>query len=548
MDNQPAGVLGMGRSRAARTVLALGMAVNLVAGAASLAATKYNYDSKGRLVSVVYDDGKRIDYSYDDAGNRQSVATNATAGNLPPVAGDDAIAVNEGGGPITFDPRVNDTDPNGDAMTVAAAISGARGGVTFTTTSVTYTIQAGRSGPSVDQFVYSVKDTANLADTGVVVVTISNVAPTAVGDSVSSTSAGVDFNAMANDSDAGQDRIFITGLSDPPHGAAYNFGGGTVRYVPDPGYSGSDSFTYTLKDEDGGTATGTISVTVNNFPVAGDDSFLVGQSAFRTVDPRGNDTDPDGQTLTITGKTNGAHGAVTFTATSVTYAPTTGYLGSDTFTYTVSDGAGGVDTASVAITVIANTPPNAVDDTKVAVTAAPSMISPLGNDSDPEGQYQTVIATSSPAHGTTTINSFGTVITYTSSAGFTGTDSFTYTIQDTAGATDTATITVTVNATNSPPNAVNDSLEAFGYFGATASGTLDVRLNDTDPEGNPLTITGLTNGTKGTTTLLSNGSVYYFTNTTTAMGADSFTYTISDGAGGTDTATVNVWITKESPE
>lgn len=90
-------------------------------------------------------------------------------------------------------------------------------------------------------------------------------------------------------------------------------------------------------------------------PNAVNDSITTAAGVANTFDPRTNDTDPDGDPLTITGKTNGAHGTVTYTSTSVTYTPAAGYSGSDSFTYTISDGRGGTDTATVTVTVTGGT-------------------------------------------------------------------------------------------------------------------------------------------------------------------------------------------------
>lgn len=66
-----------------------------------------------------------------------------------------------------------------------------------------------------------------------------------------------------------------------------------------------------------------------------------------------NDTDANGDALTITGVTQGAHGTVAYTPTGVTYTPNAGWTGTDTFTYTISDGYGGTDTATVTVAVVA---------------------------------------------------------------------------------------------------------------------------------------------------------------------------------------------------
>lgn len=543
---------------AAAAVLALG-----IAGEATAAARHY-YDSQGRLVSIVYDDGKRITYTYDDAGNREAVVTAATAGNLPPEGANDYISVNEGASAYTFYPRTNDTDPEGGSKIMAATTNGDKGTTSFAATSVTYTLRAGVSGakaasspPSADatrdSFVYTVRDTANAYDTVVVEVVINNVAPNAVNDSRTVTKNGfVDIPVMANDTDAGQDAIEVISNTTPTHGMALNLGNGIIRYLPTANYTGSDSFVYTLRDEDGATDTATVSLTVsavNNPPVAGDDAIVVAISGSQVFDPRGNDTDADGNSLTVTARTNGAHGTVAYTGTSLTYTPTTGYSGEDTFTYTISDGVGGTDTANVYVNVIANSPPDAVNDSRSALTATASTFDPRSNDSDADGDILTITAVSTPAHGTVTIQSpttTGSAVRYTSAGGYTGSDSFTYTVRDPAGATDTATVTMAVSNTNTAPVAVDDTLSVDGYTGQILVASVNAAANDTDVDGQTLTITAKTNGTKGTVAIVGN-ALSYTTNNTTAVGSDSFTYTISDGAGGTDSGTVNVTITRESP-
>jgi len=532
----------------------------LAAAPAATAATQYKYDAQGRLISVIYDNGDRIDYRYDQAGNRTTVVTATSVRNLPPAANTNPVtlSVNEGSGAASVTtPEAKFTDPDNTTLQldISGVTQGARGVVAFTTGSsttngsVSYDVNTGVSGPSTDSFVYSAKDPAGLYATTVVTVTINNVAPTANGDAVTiNKNTAVNIAVLANDTDPGLDPLHLGAITSVSHGTATPLADGTVNFTPDAGFSGAASFRYRAVDEDGVTSTSTalVSVTVNNVnnpPVANDDTFWAQVSTARTVDPRTNDDDADGNALTITAKTNGSHGTVTFTSTSVTYTPTTGYTGPDTFTYTISDGAGGTDTGTVLVNVIANTAPDAVNDSKNVAVSTPSTFDPRANDTDAENQSLTITAKTNPSHGAVVINTFGISVTYTPTTGYTGADSFTYTIADIAGATDTATVSLTV-AANTAPNAVDDDLEAVGPFGSSAVGSVDVLANDTDAEGNTLTITGTTNGTKGTVSFVG-GTITYTTNTGSSIGADTFTYTISDGAGGTDTATVHVSITRE---
>ena len=121
--------------------------------------------------------------------------------------------------------------------------------------------------------------------------------------------------------------------------------------TPDANYSGSDSFTYNISDGNGGVDQGTVSITVthvNQAPTANPDSKTLLENAGSTpIDVLANDTDPDGDTLTVTGVSNPPHGTATVDgdAGGVHYTPDANYSGSDSFTYNISDGNGGVDRA-----------------------------------------------------------------------------------------------------------------------------------------------------------------------------------------------------------
>src|SRR5262249_12697385 len=148
-----------------------------------------------------------------------------------------------------------------------------------------------------------------------------------------------------------------------------SFTGSNVTFTPNAGFVGTTTFTYTISDGNGGTATATVTVTVtdeNDPPDARDDSFTVAEdSGATTLDVLANDTfAPDvGETLTLTAVTQPASGTVTFTATGVTFTPAPNFNGVVTFSYTISDGRGGTDTATVTVNVTpVNVPPDAVDD------------------------------------------------------------------------------------------------------------------------------------------------------------------------------------------
>jgi hypothetical protein len=175
----------------------------------------------------------------------------------------------------------------------------------------------------------------------------------------------------------------------------------------------------------------------------------------------------------------------------------------------------------------------------VAATTAentPVVIDVLANDHDPDGDPLTVVGLTQPANGSAALNPDQTV-TYTPTAGFIGADGFTYTVADPHGATDSATVTVTVEAANRAP-------VAGDVAATTAENTpvvIDVLANDHDPDGDPLTVVGLTQPANGSAALNPDQTVTY-TPTAGFIGTDDFTHTIADPHGATDSATVTVTV------
>jgi VCBS repeat-containing protein len=193
-------------------------------------------------------------------------------------------------------------------------------------------------------------------------------------------------------------------------------------------------------------------------------------------------------------------------------------------------------------------PPDANDDAYSTTedtalhVAAPGV---LTNDTDAEGDSITAGNASDPANGSVTLNADGS-FDYTPDADFFGTDTFTYTANDTHSDSPAATVTITVTGVNDPPVATDDTPSVSED---STGSTVDVLGNDTDADPDTLAVTAVdTTGTTGTVT--NNGTdVTYDPNgqfeglTTGQTDTDTFTYTVSDGHGGTDTATVTVTIT-----
>jgi Ca2+-binding RTX toxin-like protein/streptogramin lyase len=146
----------------------------------------------------------------------------------------------------------------------------------------------------------------------------------------------------------------VVSWTQPAHGVS-SCAGAYCYYTPDGGYFGADSFTYTIEDGRGASATGTIAVTVeaNRTPRPADDTVRVAKDLPYALNVFANDTDPDGDALELVSSGDPAHGSVSCTAAGIcTYASDTGYVGGDTFTYTVRDPSGKTAFAAVYVTVV----------------------------------------------------------------------------------------------------------------------------------------------------------------------------------------------------
>lgn len=181
----------------------------------------------------------------------------------------------------------------------------------------------------------------------------------------------------------------------------------------------------------------------NSAPTANNDSAATQESSPVVIDVLANDSDPDGDSLTLSAVAPGANGTATVnTNGTITYQPKLGFVGTDSFVYTVSDGNGGSDSATVTVTVTAtpNSAPVAVDDSASTPKSSSVTITVLGNDYDPDGDALAVIGVTQGTKGSVRINADGTV-TYTAAKNFNSTDSFSYTISDGNRST-SATVTV----------------------------------------------------------------------------------------------------------
>ena len=188
---------------------------------------------------------------------------------------------------------------------------------------------------------------------------VANVAPTANAD-LATTSFGtaVTIPVLANDTDPNGDALTITGVSNPIGGTATVIGGTTITYQPNAGFAGTGSFSYSISDGHGGSASASVTVVVlpqpNQPPVANFDSATTSVGVGVTIPVLANDSDPNGDPLTVTSVTSVVGGSAAINAgNTITYTPAAGFSGTGSFTYSISDGRGGTASAGVSVTVTA---------------------------------------------------------------------------------------------------------------------------------------------------------------------------------------------------
>lgn len=230
----------------------------------AVAGAAYTYDALGRVISVRFDDGKQIVYSYDAAGNRTQENVSATTLNRAPVAVADAVTLTEDQSAVTLNPRTNDSDPDGNALTLFNAGPGdfGSGALSGGGTTVTYSSTYKRN--AVDKIVYTITDGQGMNTSGEITVTLANLPPVANTDTLTVNFTGAIFSPLSNDTDPGGDTLTVTAVGAAAHGSTSlnTTQANKINYFPTFGYTGPDTFTYTIVDADGAVVNGTVNVTV----------------------------------------------------------------------------------------------------------------------------------------------------------------------------------------------------------------------------------------------------------------------------------------------
>jgi len=266
---------------------------------------------------------------------------------------------------------------------------------------------------------------------------------------------------LDNDEDPDFGTLTVVSTTDPDNGTATINPDGTVTYTPDQDFSGTDSFLTTVANESGRTDVSSATITVapiNDAPVGVDDDATTDEDVAVVVDLIGNDTDPDSGSLTISSLGTPTSGSVIDNGDgTVTYTPNPEFAGSDSFTYSVTDGLLSDDALANITVAVVNDPPVAYDDADATMEGETITIFLLSNDTDPESDPLSISALGTPGSGSVVDNGDGSV-DYTAAMGVFGTDSFTYSVSD-GTSTDDGEVTVTIAAPSSDGDGVSDDTE-----------------------------------------------------------------------------------------
>ena len=431
--------------------------------------------------------------------------------NSPPVANDDRGRSVEFGEFITIQAATllaNDSDPDGDKLTLAAVSGAERGTVSVSGTTITFTHDGASAASEGYAFTYTVSDGNGGTDdahvAGAVTETEANRAPTVSAScDPCEVAPGGEVRLSATASDPDDDPLTYAWTA-PEGGFAGAADGATARWTA-PARTGRVTIRVRVSDGRGGTASADVAVEVADRPPAFKQSvyrfeLLENLDGSRRPVELGRVTaeDPEGDALTyelVSG--DGGRFAIRARDGVVTYVGPGEDFETEPNRYDLvvraRDAFGAEARARVVVTVTdVNDAPEAVDDEAETPEDETVTVDVLANDTDADGDRLRVETVSAAAHGTAAVA--GGAVTYAPEANYHGADRFTYVVSDGRGGTATATVDVTVLPVNDAPEAVDDEAETP----EDETVTVDVLANDTDADGDRLRVETVSAAAHGT--------------------------------------------------
>ncbi|MCG8599662.1 MAG: Ig-like domain-containing protein [Verrucomicrobiales bacterium] len=549
------------------------------------------FDPTGDFDYLGVGESESVTVAYEITDSNGATATSTATflvfgANDVPVAVDDSATTNQDTS-LAIDVTTNDTELDvGDEIIVEGIDQPVRGSVSvnsdnrivFDPGSDFDYLGAGES--EAVTFDYLISDGNGGTDTATVTVVVQGVndpTETTPDEATTDEDTAVVIDVLANDSDPdnNDNPLTVASVDDSglPGDASVTNNGTDVTFHPgtafnDLGVGETETVTFTYTTNTGATETVTVTVTgTNDGPTAVNDTGAVGEDATTTIDLLDNDSDPDTNDNLSVVSINGIAAGGTITLPSgalltvnddgtVVY-DTNGQFDSldetqsatDTFTYTISDGNGGTDTATATVTINGTNDPTVTSpDEATTDEGNPVTIDVLDNDEDPDDTLTVASVDDSGLPGDASVTNNGTDVTFHPGTAFNDlgvgeTETVTFTYTTNTGATETVTVTVT--GTNDGPTAVNDT-------GATDQDTailINVTGNDSDPDTNDsLLVQSVSQPARGSVSITGGGVRfdpgsdfdYLDAGESTSV---TFDYVVTDGNGGSDSATVTVTVT-----
>ena len=399
-----------------------------------------------------------------------------------------------------------------------------------------------------DSFLYKISDGKLDSNIATVIINITksqpiNSSPAARHDAtLTNEDVPVLIQVLANDTDPDGDKLSLDSIKvQPMNGSSVINSNGTTTYSPNANFFGADKFNYTISDGKGGNATAQVSVTVNpvnDLPIAVNDVATTLQNKAVVINVIANDTDVEKDPLFVSAITiQPAHGTSTINNKStITYSPQTGYSGTDSFAYQVSDGNGGNSTATVFVNV---TPVNEspvvtiLQPTNGSKFAFGSSVAFSGQAIDPgDGNISSILTWQSSIDG-----SLGTGSNIVAPSLSEGVHTITASAVDSGQLSNSSSIKIFVNKVNHPPVAAPDHFKT----NEDTSVNMNVIANDSDADNDLISITGIkSNPANGKAIVNSNNNTITYSPDPNFNGQDSLKYTITDSHEGNSTTQVTV--------
>lgn len=348
-----------------------------------------------------------------------------------------------------------------------------------------------------------------------------------------------EFSPLSNDLDPEGLRLRLLGFSRASKGQVERLPGDRLRYIPDPDANGGDQVTYSISNDQGGLAIGVVTFKirpVNDPPRARMDTVILDEDTVAVVDVLANDTDVDGDPISLVRVEDPAHGTVEVgPGGKVVYRPLPDYNGDDRFQYVIADPAGLMATGAVVVVV------RPVNDLPTVEPQAFSLrrntsqgFSLLGHDVDGDALSYRILK--GPDHGQ--IFLYPTVATYTPQKGYSGPDSLTYVANDGVGDGVPAVVSFEVRSENNPPEAQTRS------WVTRRNQPLAIRLTAVDLDGDPLTFQ--VRSLPGHGELSGAGTNYVYVPARDYLGDDAFTFQVSDGKDESAPGRIHLRVTDEN--